>query len=151
MKTATVSLTSILREKQNTRDAHSHVHQALGRWLSEELKAAEEDNQLFDCETKFYGYSRVTLQRNLHGVQVSLDIKIGDIEGKPFYFADVRLIGQYYRPMLPATGALITDGDKARLLAYIADFILSVQSGEIEKNPRFADAIGKEYQAPYRV
>lgn len=47
MKTPTVNLTSILREKQNTPDKYSHVHQALGQWLSNELKAAEEDNQLF--------------------------------------------------------------------------------------------------------
>lgn len=53
--------------------------------------------------------------------------------------------------MLPATGALKTDADKAKLLSYIADFILSVQSGEIEKNPRFAEVIDNEYKAPYRI
>lgn len=151
MQTTHDTLASIILDKKNKASKEQKPHKALGWWLSEELNSIDEDNQLFECEATFYSYSRITLQRSLHGVQASLDVKIGDIDGEPFYFADVRLIGQYYRPMLPTSGTLVSAEDKAKLLSYVADFILSVQSGEIEKNPRFAEFLDQEYKTPYSV
>ncbi len=145
MQTSPVSLQEIIQAKESTPLKKTKLSQELGQWLSNQLNQSGEDHQLYDCDTQFYSYSRITLQRNLHGIQASLEIKIGEIDNAPFYFADVRLIGHYYRPMLPVSGPLSSAPEKNRLLNYIADFVLGVRSGEIEKNPRFSDVVNNEY------
>lgn len=139
------TLKNILVQKKESPHAAHEVVETTTSWLCDELNGAAIEYNRFDCGADFYAYSRITLRRNLHGIDVALEIKIAEINKTPRAFADVRLISQYYRPMLPFSCDLTNSDEKEKLLHYVADFVLGVQSGEIEKNPRFAEAFALQY------
>ena len=132
-------LADLLAEKKKAPEAAAGIVEETTEWLCREIDASGEDYQCFRCRSHYFAYSRITLQRDLHGIFAALEIKISEIVGEPVFFADVRLIGNSYRPMLPIQGSLTESSGKERLLHYIADFVLGVESGQIEQNPRFVE------------
>jgi len=132
-------LVDLIAEKKKAPESAAGIVEEITEWLCRSIDATGEDYQCFRCHSHYFAYSRLSLQRDLHGILAALEIKLSEIAGEPVFFADVRLIGDYYRPMLPVNGSLADDSGKERLLHYIADFILGVESGQIEKNPRFVE------------
>ncbi|WP_269525020.1 hypothetical protein [Coraliomargarita parva] len=141
METNALSLKALLEVKQSAPHISSQVVNRLTEWLCSELDAAEIEHHRHDSRSDYFSYSRISLYRSLHGIQVALEIKIAEIDQVPQVFANVRLIGHQYKPMFPYFSELKSDKDKEKLLHYIVDFILGVRSGEMVSNPRFAEKL----------
>ena len=99
------------------------------RWVKAALKGAGVHYSYSQCEEDHYGYAVVTVVRSHRGEPVSLDLKIAEIQDRPYVFAEVRSLGRFGGTMFPFFGDLQSDESRTQLLHYVADFILSTERG----------------------
>lgn len=71
----------------------------------------------------FYGYFQI--KSILKETAITLHIKIAEINGTPYAFAEVRVRGQHEMILFPFFGEIGSAEGKLTILHYIADFILS--------------------------
>lgn len=99
------------------------------RWLKAALKGADVNFSYASCEDhNHYGYAAFTVLRSYKGEPVSLDLKVAEIRGTPFAFAEVRSRGKHGGTLFPFFGDLRNDDHRELLLHYIADFIMGSEA-----------------------
>jgi hypothetical protein len=100
------------------------VHGAVD-WLSTQLRNAE--LPFHYAEGGFghgvYGYFQI--KTLLKETAVTLHIKVAEINGKAYAFADIRVRGQQDRLLFPFFGQISGEEGRLDILHYICDFILS--------------------------
>lgn len=58
---------------------------------------------------------------------MSLDMKIAEIRGMPYIFAEVRSLGKFDGTRFPFFGDLRSDDERDLLLHYVADYLISTE------------------------
>jgi hypothetical protein len=96
-------------------------------WLKAALKGAGVHFSYSACREEHYGYAVMTLLRSHRGHPVSLDLKIAEIQNRPYVFAEVRSLGRFGGTMFPFFSDMQSDDSRELLLHYISDFILSTE------------------------
>lgn len=100
------------------------VSEASG-WLKSALKGAGVYYNYASCEEDRYGFSAFTIIRFYQKIPTTLDIKIAEINERPYVFAEVRSLGKFEGTLFPLFVNLKDESDREILLHFIADFVLS--------------------------
>jgi len=100
------------------------VSEASG-WLKAALKGAGVFFNYASCDEDQYGFSVFTIIRFYKKIPTTLDIKIAEINGRPYVFAEVRSLGKFEGTLFPFFGNLKDESDRELLLHFVADFVLS--------------------------
>jgi len=96
------------------------------RWLKSALKGAGVKFSYASCEEEdHYGFAAITILRKYRGEPVSLDLKVAEVRGNPYLFAEVRTLGKHDGTLFPFFRDLSTEDGRDLLLHYIADFVMS--------------------------
>lgn len=119
----------VIQSKQHAPSITLDVVSNASRWLKAALKGADVKFSYGSCEDhNHYGYAAFTVVRTYRGEAVSLEMKIAELRGTPYVFAEVRLLGKFGGTQFPFFGNLRSDDDRDLLLHYVADFIISTDS-----------------------
>lgn len=113
-------------KKANPTLAHDVVTEAAD-WLKGQFNTAEIPFSFANCEKEYCGYATFQIHSNYHGFSVTLFMKIAEIKGMPFLFADIRIRDEAQQILFPFFGEIHSDEGKLTALNYIADFLLSVE------------------------
>jgi len=119
----------VIQTKQHAPSITLDVVSDAARWLKAALKGADVKFSYASCEEQnHYGYAAFTVFRSYRGEAVSLEMKIAEIRGTPFVFAEVRSLGKFGGTLFPFFGDLRSDDDRDLLLHYVADYIISTET-----------------------
>jgi len=113
-------------KKGNPHVSHDVVTEA-SNWLKGQFTTANIKFNYAACEKEYCGFSTFQIAAIYHGYSVTLFIKITEIKGQPYIFADIRVLDEVQRPMFPLFGEIGSDEGRQLALNYIADFLLSVE------------------------
>ncbi len=120
-------LTMLLQAKKASPDlAHDVVTEA-SDWLKGQFNTADIKFNFADCEKDYCGFATFQISAVYRGRSVILFIKIAEIKGQAYVFADIRVLDEAPRIMFPFFGEVGSDDGKLTALNYIADFLLSVE------------------------
>ncbi|MFW5882988.1 MAG: hypothetical protein ACOCVG_01330 [Verrucomicrobiota bacterium] len=135
-------LALLIEQKRNTPGTAPEVVAEASRWLKAQLKGANVKFTYLSCDTAdYYGYSVFIIHHIAAGGQSFLEVKLAEIDGKPFAFCKVRIVASAggdesapsrgeYEIFSFSTEIAGSEGQRD-VLALIADFVLSMQSGDI--------------------
>lgn len=118
----------IIETKQHRPNTTVEVVSDATNWLKAALKGADVPYSYSACEQAHYGYAVITILRNYGTEPVSLELKVAEIQDRPYVFAEVHSLGRFGGTMFPFFGDLQSDESRTQLLHYVADFMLSTQS-----------------------
>ena len=119
-------LALIISQKQNTPSRTCEIVSEAAVWLKAELTGAGVKYLYGACEeNEHYGYANFLLNRHYEGIPIMMEIKIAEIENKPFVFADVRSSGRHSGMGFPFFSSLAPESGQELFLHYLSDFILS--------------------------
>lgn len=116
----------ILESKKSQPSETVEVVSQATRWMKAQLKGANITYNYSACDTEdHYGHAVFSIVRNHKGNPVALDLKIAEIESRPYAFAEVLHMGRYRSRLFPYFGDISSEEEKTTLLHYVSDFILS--------------------------
>ena len=119
-------LSLVIASKRGSASRTLEIVSDSARWLKAALKGAGITFNYSSCEKEdHYAFAALTVIRNYHGQPASLDLKIAEIRGCPYVFAEVRSLGKLEGTMFPFFGNLQSDDERDLLMHYIADFVMS--------------------------
>jgi hypothetical protein len=99
------------------------------RWIKAALEGAGIAYTYACCDMEEpFGFAAFTILRSYRREHVVLDLKVAEIKGRPFVFAEIRTTGKLAGTLFPFFGNLRSDEDRDNLLHYIADFMLSSEA-----------------------
>lgn len=100
------------------------VREAVG-WMSTQFRNAEIPFQYADGGAGLGSYGYFQIKSTLKGTAITLHLKIAEIHGAPYAFAEVRVREKDEVILFPFFGEIGTAEGKLTILHYIADFVLS--------------------------
>lgn len=119
-------LALVMASKRGSAPAAVAIVSEASRWLKSALKGANIAFNYASSEQKrHYGFSAFTIVRKYQGQLTVLDMKIAEIRGAPYVFAEMRTLGKLEGTLFPFFGNLSSDDDRELLLHYIADYVIS--------------------------
>lgn len=125
----TQDLKLLIETKRNAPSQTVDIVSGAARWLKAALNGAQVTYNYASCEAQnHYGFAAITLLRSYKRQPVSLDLKIAEIRGEPYVFAEVRSLGKAEGTLFPFFGEVRSDDGRDLLLHYVADFIMSTES-----------------------
>lgn len=94
-------------------------------WMSTQFKNADIPYHYSDggLAHGIYGYFQI--KSLLKQTAITLHLKIAEINGEPYVFAEIRVRGQHEGILFPFFGPIGSEDGKVTILHYIADFLLS--------------------------
>mgnify|MGYP006268224271 CR=1 FL=1 len=126
----------IIETKRHQPAAAVDVVSDAAAWLKAALKGANLAFSYSSCQEEHYGYAVITLLRSHRGQPVSLDLKVAEIQDRPYVFAEVRSLGRFGGTMFPFFSDMQSDDSRELLLHYISDFILSTEGQDASPAPQ---------------
>lgn len=118
-------LSLILNLKKTQSNEALQVVSDASRWLKAQLSGAGAKYHYTPCEADNPSTSAMfSVTKELKGTIVVLDLKVAEVNGKPFVFAQVLKVGAQPTHLFPLFTDLSTQDAKQNLLHYIADFLL---------------------------
>lgn len=121
----------LMEQKRNQPSLTAEVVGEAARWLKSELKGASVSYHYASCDyADYYGHAVFLLQRRQGESQFLLEIKVAEIGGKPYVFAETRALGRQTGTLFPFFGEVQSSEGKATVLHYISDFLLSTEADE---------------------
>ncbi|MGB0416238.1 MAG: hypothetical protein ACPGKS_05270 [Coraliomargarita sp.] len=119
-------LSLILNLKKSNVDQALDVVSKASRWLKSQLNGIHVDYHYTPCEEGDpSAFAMFSVTKDHQGAVVVLDMKVAEINGKPFIFAQVLQVGSRHGQLFPFFADISTDESKQNLLHYIADFLLA--------------------------
>lgn len=94
-------------------------------WMRTQLDNAAIEYQQVERGTGLGAYSHFQIKSRTGELSITLHLKIAEINGHAFAFAEVRVTDQRETVLFPFFGEITTTDGKTTILHYIADFILS--------------------------
>lgn len=119
-------LSLILNIKQNNPSTAVDVVSGASRWLKSQLSGAGTEFDYTPCEIDNpSGVSVFSVLKETKGIKLLLDLKVAEVNSKPFVFAQIIQIGSNQGNLFPFFADLSTHEAKQNLLHYIADFLMA--------------------------
>jgi hypothetical protein len=119
------TLKFLLQAKKADLETPQEVVREAVQWMQTQLDNAEISHLYSDGGSGLGAYGHFQVNSPLKDTAVILSVKIAEIDGKPYAFAEVRVRGQHEMILFPFFGEIGTSDGKLKILHYIADFILS--------------------------
>lgn len=118
-------LSLILSLKKSNTDQALDVVSDASRWLKAQLNGAKIDYHYTPCSAGDPStFAMFSVTKDHQGAVVVLDMKVAEINSKPFIFAQVLQVGSRHGQLFPFFADISTDESKQNLLHYIGDFLL---------------------------
>lgn len=122
------TLKFIIDKKRENAELTCEIVGAAAKWLKSELIGADIKYTYLSCDSELhYGYSMFLISRTSLSKQMSLSIKIAEVNEKPLAFCEIKVSGSAGYSAFPLDTELASEDGKHLLLAYIADFVLSCE------------------------
>lgn len=119
------TLKFLLQGKKADKDTPREVVREAAEWLRIQFENAKVPNQQVEEGYGFGAYSHFQVQSQLASIAITLHVKIAEINGEAYAFAEVCVRGHQEEILFPFFGEISTADGKLTILHYIADFILS--------------------------
>lgn len=121
----------LMEQKRSQPSVTLDVVSAASAWLKAQLKGARATYNYAACQAEDYsGFSVLVVTRWRGQTGYFLELRVTELGGKPFVFAEVRTMGHAQGRLFPFFGEIHTEEGRARMLHYIADFLLSTSEGQ---------------------
>jgi hypothetical protein len=121
-------LQTLLAQKRSLPSTTVEVVSEAARWLKAQLKGAEVDFHYAACEDRdHYGFAVFVITRNVPEGRYLLELKVAEIDEKPFLSANAKMHGRYETSLFPYFSAMHTEEERRRALQYISDFLLGTK------------------------
>lgn len=104
--------------------AHDVVSEAVS-WMRNQFQNADVSFHYADGGTGHGAYGYFQIKSLLKQTAITLHLKIAEINGVPFVFAEIRVRGQHESILFPFFGEIGSEEGRVTMLHYIADFLLS--------------------------
>ena len=121
------TLKFLLQGKQADRDLPSTVVADAVSWMNTQFKNADVSYHYSEGGGGHGIYGYFQIKSLLKGQAITLHVKIAEINGVPYVFAEVRVRGQHETILFPYFGEIGSEEGKLTLLHFIADFLLSTR------------------------
>lgn len=119
------TLKFLIQSKRADHEQPREIVESAVDWLSTQLRNA--DIPYHYAEAGFghgvYGYFQI--KALLKDTAITLHIKIAEINGNPYAFAEIRVRGQQDRVLFPFFGQIGGEEGRLNILHYVCDFVLS--------------------------
>lgn len=116
----------LIKKKENQPSLTVEVVSEASRWIKSELAGAGIAYHYAACDNfDHYGFSVFTIIREHRTANLSLEIKVAEIGGVPYFFTNVRELGHGHSSLFPFSGEMGSEAGRQSLLEYLSDFILS--------------------------
>lgn len=119
------TLKFLLQSKKADPETPREVVREAVDWMHTQLVNAEAPHHYSDGGSGLGSYGYFQIKSILKETAITLHIKIAEINGAPYAFAEVRVRGQHDMILFPFFGEIGSADGKLTILHYIADFILS--------------------------
>lgn len=119
------TLKFLLQGKKADVDAPREVVREAVSWMHTQFHNAEIAYHYSDGGSGFGFYGYFQIKSLLKETAITLHLKIAEINGSPFTFAEVRIRGHHEMILFPFFGEIGSQDGKLTMLHYISDFILS--------------------------
>jgi|GEM_PF-6267816 len=120
----------ILETKRNSSLDACHIVSGASAWMKAQLKGAKIGFQYGACQTENQStFSSFTIHRSTDKQKLSFELKIAEINKVPFAFIDVHPVGKPTERLFPFFGEIGSEKGKSLVLNYIADFLISSETG----------------------
>lgn len=119
------TLKFLLKSKQADLESPREVVREAVEWMHTQFHNAELAYHYADGGSGLGSYGYFQFKSILKETAITLHIKIAEINGIPYAFAEVRVRDQQETTLFPFFGEIGTADGKLTILHYIADFILS--------------------------
>ena len=119
------SLKLLLQTKKGDNSTTTTVVSDAVNWLRTQFQKAEVPFYYADGGTGHGIYGYFQIKSILKDTAITLHLKIAEIKGSPYVFAEIRMRGQGDRILFPFFGEIGSEDGKLTMLHYIADFVLS--------------------------
>lgn len=118
----------IIDRKRSTPSQTCEVVSKAAAWLKAQLAGCNIMFQYGACDYEdHYGYSVFIIGRKSRGNRIILELKVAEIDARPFLFAEVRSLGHSNGSLFPYFGEISTEEGRNLFLHYISDYILSTE------------------------
>ncbi|MGF1452990.1 MAG: hypothetical protein ACFB21_13065 [Opitutales bacterium] len=115
----------IERKRSSSPEATCRIVSEAARWLKAELKGAAINFSYGRCNDEtFDSYATFVITRKVDEGMLVLDIRIAEVGGQPYVFADARPVGNTHQSGFPIFGEIASEDGKILLLHFISDFVL---------------------------
>lgn len=99
------------------------------KWLKSELDGAAIVYQYGACDCDVHsGYAVFIIVRKNEDARIVLELKIAEIDGTAYIFADVRSLGRHNSSLFPYFGEIGSEEGRRHVLHFIADYLLGTKS-----------------------
>jgi hypothetical protein len=119
------TLKFLLQGKKADLESPREVVSEAVSWVHTQFHNAEIAYHYSDGGSGLGSYGYFQIKSLLKETAITLHIKVAEINGAPYAFAEVRVRGQHEMILFPFFGEIGTADGKLTILHYIADFILS--------------------------
>ena len=119
------TLKFLLQTKKADHEQPREVVQSAAEWLSTQLRNAAVAFHYSDAGQGHGVYGYFQIKALLKDTAITLHLKVAEINGKPYAFADIRMRGQQDRLLFPFFGDISGEDGRLTVLHYICDFLLS--------------------------
>lgn len=99
-------------------------------WMHTQFHNAHIEHQYADGGSGLGRYGHFEIESRIHGSDITLHIKVAEINGHAYAFSEVRMRGRQDMILFPFFGEISSAEGKLTILHYVADFILSTQPKE---------------------
>ncbi len=111
------------------RNQHCHTLEVVSEasaWLKSQLYGANVDFVYTPCTPDNYGgFSMFTVVKfSSQGSKLALELKVAEINHRPYVFADVQQVGNVQERLFPFFADISSHESKQNLLHYVSDFLL---------------------------
>ncbi len=118
-------LSLILNIKRNQPNQALEVVSEASRWLKSQLSGVDCQFDYTACEPgNPSAFATFSVLKECNGVRLVLDMKVAEVHGKPYVFAEILQIGSMQGRLFPFFADISSHASKQHLLHYIADFLL---------------------------
>lgn len=119
-------LSLILNIKRDQPQQALKVVSEASRWLKSQLTGANSQFDYTPCEPNNpSGFATFSVLKEFNGVRLVLDLKVAEVNGKPYVFAEILQIGSLQGRLFPFFADISSHASKQNLLHYIADFLMA--------------------------
>jgi len=123
------TLKFIIDKKRSNASLACEIVSEASEWLKRELAGADIKYTFLSCDCELhYGYSMFLISRTSSTRQMSLSIKIAEVNEKPLAFCEIKVSDNSGYSAFPLDTALDNEEGRHLLLAYVADFVLSCEA-----------------------
>ena len=122
------TLKFLLESKKADVATPARVVQEAVDWMHTQFANARVEHEYSMGGSGLGRFGHFEIESSIHGTDITLHIKIAEINGHAYAFSEVRVRGRQDVILFPFFGEISSDEGRLTILHYVADFILSTSN-----------------------